>query len=431
MVMAIQLILGLGLLVFLHELGHFLFARMFGMRVEKFVIFMDLFGVKLFKFKRGETEYSIGWLPIGGYVKISGMVDESLDGEQLKQEPQPWEFRSFAAWKRILVLLGGVIVNLIVGVIIFAGVLLFLEKDYTPISSLTNGVYVYEPGKDLGLQSGDVITHLNGEELVRLKDATPKDIFDGTILTVKRKGKSVDVKLPPQPRDPTQRVQYYTFTNYDAVIDSVVPKSLAAKAGVKRGDQFLALNDDEIKSFGDIENTVTYLQPKVDSFDITVKRNQEVVELTCVLDSTRQFGIISAGKQIKRQNYNIGNAFYYGYKESIQMLVLNMKGLAALFTGKIEVSKSVTGPIGIAKIYGSEFDALRFWRITGLISLVLAIMNLIPIPALDGGQILIIMIESVIGRDLSDRVKMAVQIAGIVIVVGLMVFTIVNDIVNF
>ncbi|MDG1914888.1 MAG: RIP metalloprotease RseP [Crocinitomix sp.] len=428
MLMIIQLILGLGLLVFLHELGHFLAARIFGMRVEKFVIFMDIFDFKLFKFTKGDTEYSIGWLPIGGYVKIAGMIDESLDKDQMKEEPKPDEFRSFAAWKRIIVLLGGVIVNLIVGLIIFTCVLYFGEKEYIPASELTEGMYVYEEGEAFGLQTGDRVTHLNGKEVIRVQDSYNKNIFSETALTIDRGGKTVEVVIPPTYKN--RDILLYSESNFEAVVNGFTESSPAKDAGVLIGDRITAVDKFEVAAFGDVKNIMFNLVDG-DTVNIEVMRNNQLKIITCFVDSTRFLGFSSLFPVKETEAYGVGSAMAYGYKESIDMLNVNIAGLAALFTGKIDFRKSVTGPIGIAKIYGSEFEAIRFWKITALISLILAITNLIPIPALDGGQIVIIMAETIIGRELSYRVKMVVQIVGIVLVLGLMLFTVINDIIRW
>ena len=426
--MIIQLILGLGLLVFLHELGHFLAARIFGMRVEKFVIFMDIFDFKLFKFTKGDTEYSIGWLPIGGYVKIAGMIDESLDKDQMKEEPKPDEFRSFAAWKRIIVLLGGVIVNLIVGLIIFTCVLYFGEKEYIPASELTEGMYVYEEGEAFGLQTGDRVTHLNGKEVIRVQDSYNKNIFSETALTIDRGGKTVEVVIPPTYKN--RDILLYSESNFEAVVNGFTESSPAKDAGVLIGDRITAVDKFEVAAFGDVKNIMFNLVDG-DTVNIEVMRNNQLKIITCFVDSTRFLGFSSLFPVKETEAYGVGSAMAYGYKESIDMLNVNIAGLAALFTGKIDFRKSVTGPIGIAKIYGSEFEAIRFWKMTALISLILAITNLIPIPALDGGQIVIIMAETIIGRELSYRVKMIVQIVGIVLVLGLMLFTVINDIIRW
>ena len=428
MLMIIQLILGLGLLVFLHELGHFLAARIFGMRVEKFVIFMDIFDFKLFKFTKGDTEYSIGWLPIGGYVKIAGMIDESLDKDQMKEEPKPDEFRSFAAWKRIIVLLGGVIVNLIVGLIIFTCVLYYGEKEYIPASELTEGMYVYEEGEAFGLQTGDRVTHLNGKEVIRVQDSYNKNIFSETALTIDRGGKTVEVVIPPTYKN--RDILLYSESNFEAVVNGFTESSPAKDAGVLIGDRITAVDKFEVAAFGDVKNIMFNLVDG-DTVNIEVMRNNQLKIITCFVDSTRFLGFSSLFPVKETEAYGVGSAMAYGYKESIDMLNANIAGLAALFTGKIDFRKSVTGPIGIAKIYGSEFEAIRFWKITALISLILAITNLIPIPALDGGQIVIVMAETIIGRELSYRVKMVVQIVGIVLVLGLMLFTVINDIIRW
>lgn len=426
--MIAQLIAGLGLLVFIHELGHFLFAKLFGMRVEKFVIFMDAFGFKLFKFTKGETEYSIGWLPIGGYVKISGMVDESLDEEQLKEEPKPWEFRSFPAWKRIVVLLGGVIFNVITGWIILSSLLYFGEGEFIPASSVSEGIYATPAGQKYGFQNGDVITSINGEKTYRLQDVYPYNVFDKSVVKVDRAGQAKQIEVPPTYNLGLTFDEIYTMSNFEPRVDEVLPGSPSAKSGMKGGDKILAINDNQVYVYGDIRN-ILQNRIKTDSLRIKLERNGEIHEVITVVDSTKTLGI-SADRDYKKEPYNFLNSMYYGYKDSKKMVVVNFSGVLNLFMGNLEIRKSVTGPIGIAKIYGGHYEHKKFWGITALISFILAITNLIPIPGLDGGHILIITIESIIGRKLSNSAQMVLQICGLVLVLGLMLFTVVNDIIN-
>jgi regulator of sigma E protease len=427
MVMIIQILLGLGLLVLLHELGHFLCAKMFGMRVEKFVIFMDVFNIKLFKFKIKETEYSMGWLPLGGYVKISGMIDESLDKEQMNAPPQPWEFRSKPAWQRIIVLLGGVIVNFLVAIIIFSGILLFGEKQYLPISNLKDGVYVFEPGKSIGLKNGDHILEVNGKKVDRFQDAFPSNLSFGGNYTVKRGEQVLTIPVPDTIGG--NIFSLFSAQNFNPVINDVAPDSPAEAMGLKKGDKVVAIDSFPVERFGDIKNTLTFLTKK-DTIKVVVARAEGQKELTGVIGKERVLGI-TAHENYDLEPYTFFSSFSYGYKETGQLLAANLKGYRSLFTGKADIRKSVVGPVGIAKIYGSEFHALKFWKITALISLLLAITNLLPIPALDGGHILIIVIETIIGRKLSDKAQMVLQITGIVFILGLLLLGTINDIINF
>jgi regulator of sigma E protease len=427
MVMLIQILLGLGLLVLLHELGHFLCAKMFGMRVEKFVIFMDVFNIKLFKFKIKETEYSMGWLPLGGYVKISGMIDESLDEQQMKEEPKPWEFRSKPAWQRIIVLLGGVIVNFIVAILIFSGILLFGEKEYLPLSSVKDGISVFEPGKAIGLKTGDQIIEVNGSKIQRFQDALASNLSFGGTYTVLRNGETVNIKIPDTIG--ANIFSLFSAQNFEPVLDEIAPESPAAKMGLKNGDKLKSINDYPITCFGDIRNTLSFLTKK-DSLKIVALRNNEEKVFHDTIGKDRVLGVISH-KNYELQPYNFFNSMSFGFKETQQLLNANLKGYRSIFTGKTDLRKSFVGPVGIAKIYGKEFHALKFWKITALISLLLAITNLLPIPALDGGHILIILIESIIRRKLSDKAQMVLQIAGIVVILSLLVLGTVNDILNF
>jgi len=248
--MIFQLILGLGLLIALHELGHFLFARLFGMRVEKFAIFIDAFNFKLLKFTKGATEYVLGWIPIGGYVKIAGMIDESIDSDQLKEAPKPWEFRSFSAWKRILVLLGGVIVNFLVAIIIFWGLTFFGEKEFLPISNITDGIYATPIGKSLGFQNGDIITKVNGSNVFRFKDASPNYLFEENTLTVLRGKKTVDIKTPPMFKN--RNIELFSIDNFYSVINSAADSSPAKMTGIIEGYMILSIKGHKDSQFIDI-----------------------------------------------------------------------------------------------------------------------------------------------------------------------------------
>ena len=224
-IMIAQLILGLSILVFVHELGHFLAARAFKIRVDKFYLFFDAWGFKFFKFKRGDTEFGIGWLPLGGYCKISGMIDESMDKEQMKKPPQPWEFRSKPAWQRLIVMVAGVVMNLIMGIIIFTGVIMHYEKEYLPNSSVENGIYAYSAGREIGFQTGDKILKINGKEVERFKDVVTANVLMGSVITVDRNGKTMDITVPDtmyRNYNKSVRDFFIEAHNFDFAIDSVL-----------------------------------------------------------------------------------------------------------------------------------------------------------------------------------------------------------------
>jgi len=428
--MATQLIMGLSLLVILHEFGHYIAARAFGIRVEKFYLFFDAWGIKLFKFKKGDTEYGIGWLPLGGYVKISGMIDESMDKEAMKQPAQPWEFRSKPAWQRLIVMVGGVVMNIIVGLIIFTAMNLSYTKEYIPTKEVNKtGIYAFENGRVIGFKTGDKIIAVNGKKIKRLSDAVSIDALFGSKITVERNGQEVTFEIP----DTTYRlfkqkgVQIIGPYNYDFIIDSVLAKSNAEKAGFKKGDKFITVGDKEVNSFGLFTELLADNAGK--KVDFKIQRDNELLTLNAQVDSFGKLGFAPSQPTYNMAEYSFGEAVKYGTAEAFETIVVNAKGVAKIFEGKEKVQESLQGPIGMAKIYGGTWgDWYRFWRITGLISMILAVMNILPIPALDGGHVIFLTIEAVTGKKFSDKFMENAQMVGMIMLLSLMVFVIGNDI---
>ncbi|MDD2412096.1 MAG: RIP metalloprotease RseP [Bacteroidales bacterium] len=428
LIMAAQLILGLSILVLLHEFGHFIMARAFGIKVEKFYLFFDAWGFKLFKFTYKGTEYGMGWLPLGGYVKIAGMIDESVDKEQMKLPQQPWEFRSKPAWQRLFVMLGGVTVNLILGVILFAMVILVYEKDFVPNSAIT-GISPYELGEKAGFQEGDKILEINGKKVVRFKDAISMAIIFGADVTVERAGQKqiihIDENFYDEFKQSNIKTLYEPYLGA-VIVDSIVPDRPAALAGMKKGDLIVSINDSiQIVSYPQFIKEIKSLRNT--EILLTSIRKEDTLTQTLQIDSLG-IGMNRLISELPTENYSLTQAVYYGWKDAMEMLKLNITGIGKIFKGKEKASDSLQGPIGIAKIYGGVWDWHKFWYITGLLSLVLAFMNILPIPALDGGHVLFLLIEVITGRKLSDKFMENVQYIGMLILMALMVFVIGNDI---
>ncbi len=429
-----QLLLALAILISLHELGHFLAARMFGIKVEKFYLFFDAWGFKLFKFKKGDTEYGIGWLPLGGYVKIAGMVDESLDKEQMNQEPQPWEFRSKPAWQRMIVMVGGVFVNLVLGVFIYSLGLFYYGEKYLDQKTINDngGIQATELGMKLGFQTGDQILLVNNENIKRPEAFLEKAMLnDNVSVLIHRNFKDTTILLPSNTADlMTEGKKNMPFVaRFKNIVENIEPGSVAEKAGLEKGDELLTINGSFAVYYDQLSSI---LEEKPDSIQIGVLRNGQIQNLSIVKsDTSYKLGIQLADTytdKLQIREYGFIESFSVGSVKSFSLLVANAEGLWRVVSGKIKAQNALQGPIAIAGIFGKVWDWQNFWNLTAVLSLVLAFMNLLPIPALDGGHLLFLTIEVIIGRPLSDKVLHIAQVIGMVLILALMVFVLGNDI---
>jgi regulator of sigma E protease len=429
LIMVGQLLLGLSILVGLHELGHLLTAKMFGMRVEKFSIG---FPPKIAGFQWGETEYSIGAIPLGGFVKISGMVDESMDTEQMSSKPQPWEFRSKPAWQRLIVMLGGIIVNVVTGIIIFV-VLVYQngETFYSRDQVIQNGIVAYEYGEAIGFKTGDKVLDINGEPYQGINDLTSGSalLSENGYYTVDRNGEQIKIAIP--------RGFINTFNNEESFskfvsirfpfeVGQVEKGSGAEAAGIEPGDQIIAVNSLPIQYFDEMQAALLPLKNK--EAVIVRQRNSQIDTLSIQVSNEARIGIaINPLIEPVFRQFTLGEAISKGTSKAFGVVIVNARALGKMFTGEVS-AKNVSGPVGMAKIYGSKWDWTKFWSITGLISMILAFMNLLPIPALDGGHVVFLLYEMVSGRTPSDKFLENAQKVGMVILLALMVFAIGNDI---
>lgn len=434
-IMVGQLILGLSILVILHEFGHFIAARAFGIKVDKFYLFFDAWGFSLFKFNYKGVEYGIGWLPLGGYVKIAGMIDESMDTEQMAGPPQPWEFRSKPAWQRLIVMLGGITVNIILGIFIFWVLTIRYGETYIPNSEVQYGIVAGKLGEKVGLRTGDKITEINGKPVVRFEELTSTEVILGnTNLTVDRSGKIIHVKIPDN------------FLNYLSdygmeqfisklprsrfALGDIEPNSGAAKAGLKKDDSITAVDGAPVQFFDQLQSKIQ--QNKGKEVDLTVKRDGKTFEKTAQVGKDGILGFVPNLDLPKEKKLSFGffGSLPVGATKAWGTFTDNAKGLGKVFKGDVKFSKAVSGPVRIATLFGTQFDWVRFWSLVGFLSMVLALTNLLPIPALDGGHALFLIIEMIKGKPLSDKFLERAQIVGFVILITLMVFVFGNDIIR-
>lgn len=442
-IMVGQLILGLSILVILHEFGHFLAARAFGIKVEKFYLFFDAWGISLVKFNYKGVEYGIGWLPLGGYVKIAGMIDESMDTEQLAGPPQPWEFRSKPAWQRLIVMLGGITVNIILGIFIFWILTIRYGENYIPNSEIKYGIVPGKIGLKIGLEPGDQITAINGQPVVRFEELTStKVILGNTDLTVQRNQQTLHIKVPgnlindlSDAGGVDQFISRIPRSKFS--IDSIFSNSYAQKAGLLKGDSITAVNGVKIQFFDQLQTELQKYASKQAVLD--VKRNNVVKQFTTDVNKDGLLGTADGKPGIgakfdepkeKTITYSFFGSLPIGANKAIGTFTDNAKGLGKVFRGEVKFNKAVSGPVAIATMFGTHIDWVRFWSLVGFLSMVLALTNLLPIPALDGGHALFLIIEMIKGKPLSDKFLERAQIVGFVILITLMVFVFGNDIVK-
>jgi regulator of sigma E protease len=431
LIMVGQLILGLSILVGLHELGHLLTAKLFGMRVEKFSIG---FPPKIIGFQWGETEYSIGAIPLGGFVKISGMVDESMDTAQLASEPQPWEFRAKPAWQRLIVMLGGIIVNVITGIIIFVTLVYSNGETYFSRDQvIENGIVAYEYGEAIGFKTGDKVLDINGQPYQSISELSSGSalLSENGYYTVERAGQQVKVEIPRgfiNTFNSEESFSKFIAVRFPFAVGAVDPGSGAEAAGIAVGDQIISVNGTPITYFDEMQ---TALQQVKNKPVMLVRQRGSVLDtLSVAVTDEARIGIaINPLIEPVKRDYSFSESIGKGTARAFGAVIINAKALGKMFTGEVS-TKNVSGPIGMAQIYGDQWDWVKFWSITGLISMILAFMNLLPIPALDGGHVVFLLYEMVSGRAPSDKFLEYAQKVGMVILLGLMVFAIGNDIIK-
>jgi regulator of sigma E protease len=426
-----QLILALTILVFIHELGHFMAARMFGIRVEKFFIFFDAYGKKLWSIKRGDTEYGIGWLPLGGYVKIAGMIDESMDKEAMKKPAESWELRSKPNWQKFIVMIGGIVMNVILGIILYVFILSNYSKNYTTVDSINKegGIYASEAGRAYGFETGDKLVSINGKHYERIDDYINARLYFGSDVIVDRGGKEVEIVVADSAFKTRMRHQTLFDIKSQIVVGGLndsVP--FAKEAGMQKGDIIISIDSVPVNYFSQFTDLLKSSSGTTAA--IVVKRDNQEITLNTKVNEQGKIGIIPGLKSHPYDSvkYTFGKAVAFGTRDAFEVFYFQAVSLIRIFSGDIPAKDSISSPIGITGLFAPTWDWPSFWVLTALLSMVLAFMNLLPIPALDGGHILFIFIESITGKKLSDKFMERAQIVGMVLLLSLMVFAVGNDI---
>jgi regulator of sigma E protease len=434
LIKALQLILSLSILVIVHEFGHFLFARIFKIKVEKFYLFFDpWFSLFKFKPKGSDTEYGIGWLPLGGYVKIAGMIDESMDKEQLAQPEQPWEFRSKPAWQRLLVMVGGVTFNVILAIIIYSMIVFSWGDKYVYFKDMKHGMSFSKTAKNAGFQDGDRIVSADGKLLKYRMDKTLDmntymAFADAKVVEVERGGKTVGIHLPADFADSliaSKKIAYQPRSM--AVVDSVVPGGNAEKSGLMKGDSIVQVNEKHVASYNELRAVITENR----NSEITVKyyRQDSLMATKAFVDSTAMLGFSSAminPNSFRDDKYTLFSSIPAGINLAKETLEGYIAQFRFVFTK--EGASNLGGFAAIGNLFPAQWDWQAFWFMTAFLSVILAVMNILPIPALDGGHVMFLLYEVVTRRKPNEKFVEYATMAGMVLLLLLLLYANGNDI---
>lgn len=429
-----QLVLGLSLLVGLHEFGHFAFAKLFKIKVTKFYIFFDflfplpsVWNFSLFKKKVGDTEYGIGWFPLGGYVAIHGMVDETQDADALAGPPQPDEFRAKPAWQRLLVMLGGIIMNVITGIVIFTTFAYVFGEKYLPAEGARYGIAPSKIGQEIGFRTGDKIVKINGRPFDEFEDVYNPDVIMGShpYYTVERGTQLLDVNIPDNFIDRAGKDSGpFVRAREPFEVGRVLSGTPAAKAGLLAGDRITAVNKQPIQFFNELQDALLANAGK--PTQLQVARNGQTLNFPVAVDKEGHIGFeFKSLLPYQYRHFSLAQSVVPGTKAAFTVVTVQAKALTKMVTGQISASKNLGGPVEIAQQFGGTWDWPHFWTLVGMLSMVLALMNLLPIPALDGGHVLFLLYEMILRRKPSDKFLENAQRVGTFLILSLMVYVLI------
>ncbi|MDA3779042.1 MAG: RIP metalloprotease RseP [Bacteroidales bacterium] len=429
-----QLLLSLSILVILHEFGHFAFAKLFKTRVEKFYLFFNPW-FSLFKRKIGETEYGIGWVPLGGYVKISGMIDESMDKEQMKKPPEPHEFRSKPTWQRLLIMLGGVMVNFILALFIYSAILFVWGSQYLPTKNVTYGITADSVAQSIGFNNGDKILSVDNKYIEDFHQIVPTIVLDeAKTVQIERNGKEIDIKIPKEIISVLLNDPGFISLRIPFIVDRFTKESKAKSAGLRKGDEILGVNNMQTRFFDQFADSLKKI--KADVVNIAISRDNKKMNFDVRLSENGIIGVAPFGSlielfELKYTEYGFFQSIPAGINKGVETFKSYLKQLKLIFSPETEAYKSLGGFITIGNIFPGTWDWHSFWSLTAFLSIILAIMNVLPIPALDGGHVVFLLYEMITGRKPNDKVMEYAQIAGMIILFSLLIFANGNDIIKW
>jgi len=426
-----QFLLSISILVILHEFGHFLFAKLFKTRVEKFYLFFNPW-FSIFKKKIGETEYGMGWLPLGGYVKISGMIDESMDKEQMKKPPEPHEFRSKPSWQRLLIMLGGVLVNFVLALIIYAAILYTWGDQYLPTKNVKYGIMVDSLAKDIGLKNGDKIIALDNKPVEDFYKIVPNIVLDEVqAIQIEREGNKREIPVPDRIIPELLNSTGFIMPRLPFYVEGFTKDSPAKEAGLKVDDKLIAINKLPVEFFDEFKNTLGNYKNK--EVTISALRNNDTLDFAVTVPENGLIGVVPNGNiarffELESKEYDLLASIPAGINKGVETFSSYLKQLKLIFSPKTEAYKSLGGFITIGKIFPGTWNWQAFWNLTAFLSIILAIMNVLPIPALDGGHVMFLLYEMITGRKPSDKFMEYAQITGMIILLSLLLYANGNDI---
>ena len=441
LIRALQLMMSLSLLVIIHEGGHFFFAKLFKVRVTKFYLFFDpWFSLFKFKPKNSETEYGVGWLPLGGYVQIAGMVDETQSSEDLNHPVENWEFRAKPAWQRLLIMVGGVMMNFLLALFIYSMILFKWGDQYVSLQDMTYGMEFNERAEEIGFRDGDILLSADDQPLTRLDVDMLRAITEARVVKVNRGGQEVEVYMPEVSLlDVAKEIPAFVEPLLPNVVDSVIPGRPFAEVGIRPGDKLLAVNGESLSSYNAFVNKLAALRSEAEAegqktvdFTLVYARAGVNDTITVQTDSLFMVGATSkalADYKVTTKEYGFFEAFPAGIALGVNTLKGYVNDMKYVFTA--EGAKSVGGFGTIGSIFPKVWDWHRFWEMTAFLSIILAFMNILPIPALDGGHVLFLLYEIIARRKPSDKFMERAQMVGMILLFALLIYANFNDVVRF
>jgi regulator of sigma E protease len=428
-----QFLLSLSILVLLHEFGHYLTARAFKTRVEKFYLFFNPW-FSLFKFKRGDTEYGIGWLPLGGYVKISGMIDESMDKEAMKLPPQPWEFRSKPTWQRLIIMLGGVIVNFLLALVIYVFVLFTWGEEYLPTQNATNGIWADSIAMSIGLENGDHILSVDNKPIEKFHEIVPTIVLNqAKTLQVQRDSQRLEITIPESLVARLIKKPSFFEVRFPFVIEDFGSSSPAKHAGLQKGDSLVTVNSEQAVFYDQVREKL--LQYKGKEVPVGFFRNGQLMSLPVKISEEGKLGVMpyryTRFYETKHLDYGFFAAFPAGIKKGLKTSSDYLKQFPLIFSKKTKGYESLGGFGTIGSLFPVVWDWEIFWSMTAFLSIILAIMNVLPIPALDGGHVLFLLYEIITGRKPGEKFLEYAQMAGMILLLALIIYANLNDVLRW